>query len=55
VWLHSSEADFLRGKFVWVNWDVNELNQMREEIKNTDLLNTKLGGVSFVGWQGLDV
>jgi hypothetical protein len=55
VWLHSSEADFLRGKFVWVNWDVNELKERREEIMNTDLLNTKLGGISFVDWQGVDV
>ncbi|KAM5375403.1 hypothetical protein ACJZ2D_005964 [Fusarium nematophilum] len=55
VWLHSPEAEFLRGKFVWVNWDVDELKARREEIMSTDLLNTKLGGVSFVGWEGIDV
>ena len=25
VWLSSPEAVFLRGKFVWANWDVEEL------------------------------
>jgi len=52
LWLVSSEADFLRGKFVWVNWDVDELRTRKEEILNTDILDTKLGGVSFVGWEG---
>lgn len=55
VWLHSAEAGFLRGKFVWVNWDVDELKAKKEQIMKTDLLNTKLGGVSFVDWEGVDV
>ena len=25
LWLASSEASFLNGKFVWANWDVSEL------------------------------
>jgi hypothetical protein len=53
LWLVSSEADFLKGKFVWVNWDVEELKARKGEILSTDLLDTKLGGVSFVGWGGL--
>ena len=54
MWLHSPEAKFLRGKYVWVNWDVDELKAQKEEIMNSpDLLNTMLGGVSFVGWEGL--
>lgn len=52
LWLVSSEANFLRGKFVWVNWDVEELKARKKEILSTDLLDTKLGGVSFVGWEG---
>ncbi len=40
---------------MWVNWDVNELRAREQEILNTDLLNTKLGGVSFVGWKGFEV
>lgn len=52
MWLVSPEADFLRGKFVWVNWDVDELKARKEEILSTDLMETKIGGVSFVGWNG---
>ena len=55
VWLVSPEADFVRGKYVWVNWDVDELKARKEEIMSTDLLNTKLGGVSLVGWGGVDI
>jgi hypothetical protein len=51
LWLVSPEADFLRSKFVWVNWDADELKARKEEILTTDLLDTKLGGVSFVGWK----
>ncbi|RYP69138.1 hypothetical protein DL771_006232 [Monosporascus sp. 5C6A] len=51
LWLASPEAAFLRGKFVWVNWDIDELKARKEEIQSTDLLNTKLGGLSFVGWE----
>lgn len=40
----------MRGKFVWVNWDVQELMSKREEILRTDLLDIKLGGVSFQDW-----
>ncbi|KAF3765748.1 NAD(P)-binding protein [Cryphonectria parasitica EP155] len=51
LWVASPEASFLRGKFVWVNWDVDELKARKEEILSTDLLDTKLGGVSFIGWE----
>ncbi|CAH0025025.1 unnamed protein product [Clonostachys rhizophaga] len=51
LWLVSPEAGFLKGKFVWVNWDVNELKARKDEILNTDLLNTKLSGISFTGWR----
>jgi hypothetical protein len=40
----------LRGKFVWVNWDVDELKARKDEIQNTDLLDIVLNGVSMVGW-----
>jgi hypothetical protein len=35
---------------VWVNWDVEELKSRKKEIISSDLLDTKLGGVSFTGW-----
>ncbi|KAF7554312.1 hypothetical protein G7Z17_g3016 [Cylindrodendrum hubeiense] len=45
VWLASPEARFLRGKFVWSNWDVQELLQRADEIKSSKLLNLVLDGV----------
>jgi hypothetical protein len=32
VWASSPEARFLRGKFVWANWDVDEMMVKKEEI-----------------------
>lgn len=32
VWLASPEAEFLRNKFVWCNWDAEELVARKEEI-----------------------
>lgn len=31
VWASSPEAAFVKGKFVWVNWDVEELKQVIAE------------------------
>jgi hypothetical protein len=45
VWLASPEAEFLKGKYVWVNWDVEELQARAEEIKNSLLLKVGLLGV----------
>ncbi|KAL8664592.1 MAG: hypothetical protein Q9168_007875 [Polycauliona sp. 1 TL-2023] len=38
VWLASGEADFLAGRFVYANWDVDELKARAEEIVKSDLL-----------------
>jgi hypothetical protein len=46
VWLASEEASFLKGKFVWVNWDVEELKGRKEEIEGTALLTLGLDGFS---------
>ncbi|EED12547.1 short-chain dehydrogenase, putative [Talaromyces stipitatus ATCC 10500] len=45
VWLASSEADFLHGKFVCANWDVEELIARKEEFKTTDLGTIRLVGL----------
>ncbi|KAK3315540.1 oxidoreductase [Apodospora peruviana] len=45
VWLASQEAGFLKGKFVWSNWDAEELVERAEEIKSTTVLTTGLLGV----------
>ena len=45
VWLCSDEAKFLRGKFIWTNWDIEELKAKKEEIEGTLLLT-----VNCIGW-----
>ena len=42
VWAASREADFLAGRFAWVNWDVDELVSKKEEIIEGNLLKTDL-------------
>lgn len=49
VWLCSPEAKFLNGKFVWSNWDVDELKDRAVEIeKNAGELQLTLKGPVFV-------
>jgi hypothetical protein len=47
LWLASPEARFLKGKFVWSNWDVDELKEHREELESSTKLNIGLGGWPF--------
>ncbi|KAH8890542.1 NAD(P)-binding protein [Thozetella sp. PMI_491] len=37
VWVTSKEAEFLAGRFVWANWDIDELLKMKGEIIAKDL------------------
>lgn len=46
VWLTSPEAHFLKGKFVWTNWDEDELKQNALEIEKSPLLTLGLEGAS---------
>jgi len=45
VWLASPEAHFLKGKYLWTNWDVDELKARSKEIEGTEELN-----ITLVGW-----
>ncbi|KAF2786538.1 NAD(P)-binding protein [Melanomma pulvis-pyrius CBS 109.77] len=45
VWIASPEAEFLKGKFVWANWDVDELKALAEEVRESMLLRIYLNGV----------
>ncbi|KAF7536568.1 hypothetical protein G7054_g4407 [Neopestalotiopsis clavispora] len=47
VWLASPEAQFLKGKFLWTNWDVDELKAKAEEIQSGSFLNLDLVGWPF--------
>ncbi|KIW22233.1 uncharacterized protein PV07_12139 [Cladophialophora immunda] len=42
VWLASDEAGFTKGRFLWSNWDVGELQQRKAEILEQDLLRLKV-------------
>ncbi|KAF5559917.1 reductase [Fusarium napiforme] len=46
VWLASEEAAFLKGKFVWTNWDAQELLSRAKEIESTMVLRVILNGVA---------
>jgi hypothetical protein len=45
VWASSPEADFLRGKFIWANWDVEELKAKKEELLASPQLT-----LGLLGW-----
>lgn len=47
VWLASSEASFLKGKYLWTNWDVDELKAQAKEIEASGRFSIGLGGWPF--------
>ncbi|KAH6608571.1 hypothetical protein Trco_001917 [Trichoderma cornu-damae] len=48
VWASTDAAKFLHGKFVWTNWDVDELLQRQSEISsNPGMLRIGLQGTEF--------
>jgi NAD(P)-dependent dehydrogenase (short-subunit alcohol dehydrogenase family) len=42
VWLATEQAAFLNGRFVWVNWDIKELLELKGRILENDLLRTAI-------------
>ena len=44
VWLATPEADFLKGRFLFANWDVEELKAMAHKFEDRDLLTIGLKG-----------
>lgn len=44
TWFTSPDADFLKGKFVWANGDVDELKAQSDDIKDSLLLRVLLNG-----------
>ncbi|KAB5578062.1 hypothetical protein GE09DRAFT_539178 [Coniochaeta sp. 2T2.1] len=45
VWLASPEARFLKGRFLWANWDVDELKARQREIETGTQFT-----IGLVGW-----
>jgi NAD(P)-dependent dehydrogenase (short-subunit alcohol dehydrogenase family) len=44
-WAASDDAEFLAGRFAWMQWDVEELRKRKEEILEKDLLMYTIGGL----------
>lgn len=44
VWLCTEEANFLSGRFVWAEWDIDELKAKEKQITDDDLLLTTIDG-----------
>lgn len=44
AWAANPQARFLKGRFVWANWDVEELKDMAEDIKRSEKFTTCLHG-----------
>ena len=45
VWLASSESEFLKGRYLWASFDVEEMKARREEFeRDPNLLRLQLGG-----------
>ncbi|RDW89013.1 hypothetical protein BP6252_01045 [Coleophoma cylindrospora] len=45
VWLASPEAEFLKSKYVWANWDVDELKAKKERLVSSQDLT-----IGLLGW-----
>lgn len=46
LWMTSPEARFLRGRFVWANWDVKQLKAREKEIEESPQMLTS----NVLGW-----
>ncbi|KAL8740796.1 MAG: hypothetical protein Q9184_008454 [Pyrenodesmia sp. 2 TL-2023] len=46
LWMTSPEARFLRGRFVWANWDVDQLKARAKEIEESPQMLTS----NVLGW-----
>ncbi|TVY54996.1 Short chain dehydrogenase citE [Lachnellula suecica] len=44
VWIVSPEAEFLKGKFIWSNWDVDDMIAKKEELVSSNQLTQGLLG-----------
>jgi hypothetical protein len=45
VWLASDEAAFLKGKYVFANWDVDELKEKAKRLRGTGELEMWIDGM----------
>ena len=45
VWLASPEAELVKGRFLYANWDVEELKQNAQDFEDPDFLSLTLKGL----------
>ena len=48
MWASTQQAAFLHGRFVWANWDVDELVARKAEFKDPGFLKLGLQGSEWV-------
>ncbi|APA14564.1 hypothetical protein SS1G_06517 [Sclerotinia sclerotiorum 1980 UF-70] len=51
VWLSQPKSKFLNGRFIWANWDVDELSAQAEKIQNSSIFTIGCDGWPFAGAQ----
>ncbi|ETS01019.1 hypothetical protein M419DRAFT_9674 [Trichoderma reesei RUT C-30] len=51
AWLGSEKASFLAGRFVWANWDRDELLARQQETVDHNLYKTAVSGVETQPWR----
>lgn len=44
AWAATEEAEFLKGRFVWAEWDIDDLKAKKDEIIEKDLLSITIDG-----------
>ena len=49
VWVVSSEARFLKGKYLCANWDVDELKRQKAQIESSRILEMAIHGWPYGG------
>lgn len=50
IWLCTPDADFLKGRFMYANWDIEELKAQKEQILKENLLTLTLRGMDSTEW-----
>ncbi len=51
MWLTTPAADFLRGRFTYANWDIDELVAKKADIVNNNELRLAVGGFEHCNWK----
>ncbi|KUJ24227.1 NAD(P)-binding protein [Mollisia scopiformis] len=53
VWASTKQASYLHGRYLWTNWDVDELFEMKERLEDQGFLKLGLQGVDSLSHDAL--